>query len=125
MSKTDTEIDYSKLEGHTPGPWGVNNSYLFGGTEAKEGHGPVMARLYDDANDRFAPDMYLIAAAPDLLARCKELEEQNNELVKCAEEAETHREHLLADHIAELKKEIRQIDKQLTLAERRSRMFER
>ena len=66
-----TTIDYSKFDGHTPGPWDYDAPMetVYGGG------GLTVADVWpEDVHDVHATG-HLIAAAPALLARCKALEE--------------------------------------------------
>lgn len=76
-----TTIDYSKFDGHTPGPWTFDSRGR--GFVRGADHGPwdsTIAILCEYAtNDvrqqRQTANARLLAAAPTLLARCKALEE--------------------------------------------------
>jgi hypothetical protein len=82
-------IDYDKFEGHTPGPWDFTRNStskrpcgIYGYEDEEQEielcHHAVMVPEWpfeeQVANTR------LIAAAPELLARCRELEAENNRL---------------------------------------------
>ena len=82
-------IDYSRYEGHTPGPWG-----WAGVTQIATGKGSyVVATVGEEKrvcslSRETQGTAALIADAPILLARCKELEAENKRLREALEEAE-------------------------------------
>ena len=71
------QLDLSQFDGHTPGPWGVDDDQ--GITEPSGGYvGSVRLNSYCDLS--VDPDARLIAAAPDLLAELKELRSYKAEM---------------------------------------------
>jgi hypothetical protein len=74
------KIDYSLFEGHTEGPWRVvNPSIQFTNTLTSKSIMPKGAWL--EIAQLVRPyDANLIAAAPALLDRCRDLEEENKNL---------------------------------------------
>lgn len=75
-------MDYTQFEGHTPGPWGICPPDDDGGGYEYDGQfianeDSYLLRMIDDRN---IVDARLIAAAPDLLARCKALEAEKTRL---------------------------------------------
>lgn len=80
-------IDYTKFEGHTPGPWVVarwKDGTVF---VRNEQHVCVAEIVQQDKNDEKSPkDATLIAAAPDLLEACK-----RKDILLC----KMYREHLV------------------------------
>jgi hypothetical protein len=79
-------IDYSKFEGHTPGPWWTNlpkggiytDGYANGLYSLAVAHGDTCGGVAE-----FEANVNLIAGAPALLARCKELEEFKKIMTMC------------------------------------------
>ena len=63
-------IDYTKFEGHTPGPW-ENHKGLDAVTFLCCKNNSILTRGCSMCGKEKEPNMNLIAAAPDLLAACK------------------------------------------------------
>lgn len=65
-------MNYEKFKGHTPGPWEPGANVVW------QRRGNIVAELTDTIQhrtfDEICANSYLIAAAPDLLTRCRELE---------------------------------------------------
>lgn len=67
MGERKRKIDVSRFEGHTPGPWSPAGDHVFA----------LDSRcLFLPSNDTCLGDAQLAAAAPELLARVVELEEE-------------------------------------------------
>ena len=74
------------MSGHTPGPWGIFNidNYTIGECENTKTLGRVIAvtahhsvnPFYGIENEEAKANARLVAAAPDLLAACKEAEQK-------------------------------------------------
>lgn len=99
-----TTIDYSKFEGHTPGPWPI--AYVSGAIRhlvrncdadcflsGEEWSSMNVAGFYGWDKYKDSP---LIAAAPTLLARCKALEEENARLHERLQRLEREKDARLA-----------------------------
>lgn len=83
MPSEPAEFDYTKYEGHTPGPWSDVGSLSSGHRLVGNGQRFTVATI--ECNVHMAPGEHeanqrLIAAAPLLLARCKALEEERDRL---------------------------------------------
>ena len=89
-------IDTDKYEGHTPGPWTLNEEYayrlfIYAGDVR---HGNVQFVLNNESHD---VNELLVADAPLLLAEVKRLREENKILAKYMEIVQKYDDALLAD----------------------------
>jgi hypothetical protein len=71
-----TELDLKQFEGHTPGPWGIEDCWI------ESDSGCITAVLRGNASDGA-----LIAAAPTLLAEVKRQAEEIKQLTAMLVEA--------------------------------------
>lgn len=99
-----SELDITKFEGHTPGPWWMNEqgTYVLE-EEGCDGGALVICSLaaVGEPSERFTNGR-LIAAAPDLLAEVKRLREERDNLnfaIKINHDENTqYVKHLEAEH---------------------------
>jgi len=100
-------IDYTKYSGHTPGPWKRTDSFAskFGAPEIEAGtcwrsqpRRVATAWFHSGSEDpEVGANAALIKDAPDLLARCRDLEAENKRLRIEAERLRAHVEDLNKD----------------------------
>jgi hypothetical protein len=67
-------MDYSKYDGHTPGPWARANSNHQGNINAGDGTFAFDVHCWNRGTLAVDANLNLIADAPALLERCKRLE---------------------------------------------------
>lgn len=79
-------IDYSKFEGHTPGPWFFTGLKIHAKDAEMPGIPWVIAHVSDDAFyeglNPAAPNSALLAAAPELLAENERLRDALAEILQ-------------------------------------------
>ena len=80
---TDVQLDISKYEGHTPGPWLIKyashdsistyDAFIYGGKSPGK-DGVLMFAATNNPYQRFTPNLKLVADAPLLLEEVKRLQ---------------------------------------------------
>ena len=90
-----TEIDFSKFEGHTPGPWSYDEAPPYG-TPFVEAEGKMVAMVVGDSTEAEA-NLALIAAAPALLAQLASKDAQIKALTEALEKHDAFVRELCAD----------------------------